>query len=520
MVIGFLGAIVLFLLLLYCICPIEILSVLFDCIPFFYSCCPCKSGQVRNKEYDLFISYNKAENENWVRKSLVPNIQSKYLVENFILHYNEENKKNEIFNDYVQQMMSKSSCILFVLSDSFLIKEWNNKPFRDHVRHLITKERTRFVCIQMHDVSDDAVEEYFRKNLQLPYFISLENDEFLFWKKLGYHLYTNDLNKQVVVPVEKTQIVVQPSHEIEFDRYNINRPIIHLHGKTDPFANDKPKQNLKMNFKPVLNYEYENVEKEPIVKKKEKKEKKKRREQPKEKEQLVKDRTPTPPPTPPPLETIQPRKEIQVYDENLETPPIQSPRSPSPEPLRQIEKAKKAKKVRHDDEETVREEVQRHVRIDFFETKKDKIYNPFEDKIHDAEIPVSDINHQAKARRLSFESQKSQVTTAESYFNYEAHKKKRGSIEDLDYRIMNTGYGRGANSVGFAESNSVVRNSLSPKIMKKHHHHGISSANSAQKPQDYVNLPQELQRSPYLNRSNSGSRAKKISQQDHLNEFF
>ena len=103
MVIGFLGALVLFLLLLYCICPIEILAVLFDCIPFFYSCCPCKSGQVRNKEYDLFISYNQSENENWVRKSLVPYIQSNFLVENYILHYNEENKKNEIFNDYIKQ---------------------------------------------------------------------------------------------------------------------------------------------------------------------------------------------------------------------------------------------------------------------------------------------------------------------------------------------------------------------------------------------------------------------------------
>jgi len=279
-----------------------------------------------------------------------------------------------------------------------------------------------------------------------------------------------------------------------------------------------------MNFKPLVNYDYEKVvEQEPVVEKKSKKSKKEKREPPKEREQLIKERTPTPPDeTPRPLEIAETRKEtIEIYDENLETPPGPSPRTPSPEPvIRAVDKPKKAKKVRRDDDEvSVREEVQRHVRIDFFETKKDKIYNPFEDKIHDAEIPVSDVNHQAKARRLSFDSQKSQVTTADSYFNYEAHKKKRGSIEDLDYRIMNTGYGRGASSAGFVESNSVVKNSLSSKIAKshQHHHHPTSSSNI---PQDYVNLPQELQRSPYLYRSNSGNRGKKVTQQDHLKEFY
>ena len=85
---------------------------------------------------------------------------------------------------------------------------------------------------------------------------------------------------------------------------------------------------------------------------------------------------------------------------------------------------------------------------------------------------------------------------------------------------MNTGYGRGASSAGFVESNSVVKNSLSSKITKNHHHHQSSSSNLPQTPQDYVNLPQELQRSPYLYRSNSGNRGKKVTQQDHLKEFY
>ena len=139
-VIGFFGALVLFLLLLYCICPVEILSVLFGWIPFFYSCCPCKSGVVRTKEYDLFISYNFTT-EKWVRNVLVPFLHAEQLVESYILHYNADNRNQEVFNENVRLSMNKCSIILFVLDDSFLLKEWNNLEFRNHLRHLVTKVR-------------------------------------------------------------------------------------------------------------------------------------------------------------------------------------------------------------------------------------------------------------------------------------------------------------------------------------------------------------------------------------------
>jgi hypothetical protein len=57
--------------------------------------------------------------------------------------------------------------------------------------------------VQLHDICDEEVEEYFRQKLQLPAFVSLENDELLFWKKLGYHLYTNDADPETVTPVQK-----------------------------------------------------------------------------------------------------------------------------------------------------------------------------------------------------------------------------------------------------------------------------------------------------------------------------
>lgn len=245
-VLGLLGFFILFFLLLYCICPIEILSCLFTCIPFFYSCCPCKSGVKREKEFDLFISYNRS-NSQWVKNKLIPFLNEKCVVENFILHYNSENRENEVFGPYIRDIMNRSSCILFVLSDAFLMNEWNNRDLQLHLRYLITREHTRFVCVQLHDVCDEEVDEYFVDKLQIPRFVSLEVDEFMFWTKLGYHLYTNDSDDRVV-PVQTKYYVrdtpdyssSRPNDDLDFDAYLINRPIIHLPAHRDPESRNKP----------------------------------------------------------------------------------------------------------------------------------------------------------------------------------------------------------------------------------------------------------------------------------------
>lgn len=190
-VIGLVGVLALFLFLIYCVCPIEILATCFNCIPCFYSICPCKSGSRKLKEFDLFISYNRT-NEHWLHQKLIPFIKERELVENYILHYNTGNRNKEIFGSYTKDIMSRSSCILFILSDAFLIKEWNNAEFRQHLRLLITKEKTKFIVIQMHDICDEEVDEYFTDKLQISQFVSLEHDEFFFWDKLAYFLYTNN----------------------------------------------------------------------------------------------------------------------------------------------------------------------------------------------------------------------------------------------------------------------------------------------------------------------------------------
>ncbi|CAF0972474.1 unnamed protein product [Brachionus calyciflorus] len=251
-IIGILGILFLLILLIYCLCPIEILAVCFNCIPFFYSVCPCKSGVKREKEFDLFISYNRS-NENWVRNKLIPFIRENYLIQNYILHYGEDNRSDEVFGSYIKGVMSKSSCILFILSDAFLMKEWNNKEFREHLRYLITREKTRFLAIQMHDICDEEVDEYFTEKLQIPRFISLENDEWLFWKKLSYFLYTNNTfgTIQPINPEPRVDYRARPNDDIYFDPHDIKRPIIHIPGAKDPYAHDNTRKDRpKVSSKP------------------------------------------------------------------------------------------------------------------------------------------------------------------------------------------------------------------------------------------------------------------------------
>ena len=93
--------------------------------------------------------------------------------------------------------MSTSTIILLVLSDAYLMREWNNIRFRRHLRNLVTKENTALYCIQMHDVCDEEVEEYFRLPFQAARLISLETDDLLFWRKLGYLLYTKCKKRKV-----------------------------------------------------------------------------------------------------------------------------------------------------------------------------------------------------------------------------------------------------------------------------------------------------------------------------------
>jgi hypothetical protein len=85
-VLAFLALLLILCILLYFICPIECLACCFRCCPVFYGFCPCKNGHKREKQYDLFISFNR-NNEKWVRNKLVPFIKGNYIIQNFDSSY-------------------------------------------------------------------------------------------------------------------------------------------------------------------------------------------------------------------------------------------------------------------------------------------------------------------------------------------------------------------------------------------------------------------------------------------------
>ena len=91
----------------------------------------------------------------------------------------------------------------------------------------------------MHDVCDEEVEDYFRKQLQVDRVIALEDDEFMFWKKLYYHLHTNDEFVRVLPDYKPNPIDITKDHsirsndDISFDKYSIRRPMIDMDSKHD-----------------------------------------------------------------------------------------------------------------------------------------------------------------------------------------------------------------------------------------------------------------------------------------------
>jgi len=108
-------------------------------------------------------------------------------------------------------------------------------------------EQTQLVCIQLHDVSDEEVDEYIRDKFQMPKFISLETDEFFFWKKLGYILHLNeDFSNDRITPIHYEQtkeielntrdILSKPNDLLNFRHYSIDAPIIHVPSEADSYG--------------------------------------------------------------------------------------------------------------------------------------------------------------------------------------------------------------------------------------------------------------------------------------------
>jgi hypothetical protein len=226
------------IVLVYCLCQTECNAILFECIPFFYKCCPCKRYDYANKQYDLFVSYNRSS-EKWVIETLMPFLLTNKVINTYFLHYDsKDNADRFVYSDVIADKMGSSTCHLVVLSDSYLLKEWKNLPFQRHLRTLVMRNRTRLYFIQLHDVCDEEVDDYLRNSLQIPNVISLENDEFLFWLKLTYYLHSNRCNEEIMPLDMSPRDLIEPTRP-DIDNMNIYRkPIVHLLGYRDPLASE------------------------------------------------------------------------------------------------------------------------------------------------------------------------------------------------------------------------------------------------------------------------------------------
>lgn len=139
-------------------------------------------------------SYNKSS-ERWVKNKLVPFVKNNCFMDKYSLQYGSDNKTKEIFGPTVRDLMNRSACTLLVVSHDFLLQEWNNLEFREHVIALTSKNTTRLVCVQMHEVMDEVVEEHFGTAMRNLRFDRLQCDEIMFWAKLAFILFTNQPNE-------------------------------------------------------------------------------------------------------------------------------------------------------------------------------------------------------------------------------------------------------------------------------------------------------------------------------------
>jgi hypothetical protein len=194
LVIGILALVILFILIIGCLCIIEIKTFCFlNCLAI-YSVFQKKIKTSTLKKYDLFISFDKTK-EKWIHEKLVNFLKKENITLNYCFHYEREDDE-AVYSENIKLKLNSSSHVLLILTDVYLQTEWNNLEFRNHVRSLLINKQIRLTCIQMNDVTDEEVEEYIRSEIQQKKLNSFEIGEFYFWQKLKYYLIKDKSQKK------------------------------------------------------------------------------------------------------------------------------------------------------------------------------------------------------------------------------------------------------------------------------------------------------------------------------------
>lgn len=145
-------------------------------------------------------------------------------MDKYSLQYGSDNKTKEIFGPTVRDLMNRSACTILVVSHDFLLQEWNNLEFREHVIALTSKNTTRLVCVQMHEVMDEVVEEHLGTAMRNLRFDRLQCDEIMFWAKLAFILFTNQPNE-----VFKNQSIYAKLNSVTSRKKSLKRILVKSH---------------------------------------------------------------------------------------------------------------------------------------------------------------------------------------------------------------------------------------------------------------------------------------------------
>lgn len=143
---------------------------------------PQRSGVIRLKEYDAFVSYS-ALDESWVLGTLCSRLEGLCPPLRLCLHH-KHFVLGACISDNIIESVEKSRHTIIVLSQNFLQSEWCLLEFRKAFHQTLLERRRHLIVILMDQINLDTLEPEMNYFLQSHTY--LKRTDTLFWDRLIY----------------------------------------------------------------------------------------------------------------------------------------------------------------------------------------------------------------------------------------------------------------------------------------------------------------------------------------------
>lgn len=143
---------------------------------------PHRSGVIRLKEYDAFVSYS-ALDESWVMGTLCKRLEGLCPPLRLCLHH-KHFVLGACISDNIIESVEKSRHTIIVLSQNFLQSEWCLLEFRKAFHQTLLERRRHLIVILMDQINLDTLEPEMNYFLQSHTY--LKRTDTLFWDRLIY----------------------------------------------------------------------------------------------------------------------------------------------------------------------------------------------------------------------------------------------------------------------------------------------------------------------------------------------